>query len=129
MSVHRVRLCYSVAGAESFHGWLGTWLTNMSPWDADEVTNGVPTETTTALASDAEWYQVELAFDWAEDKAIIVDQLDGYLGSYCDWHRLGYHVCTHDEDNPSPCSWDTDSNLPRESGAVPDRVPALGGGA
>jgi len=120
MTVHRVRLIHSTAGASSYHGWLDQWLTNMAPWTDPEVTNELPT-LREQVDGDGEYYQTELAFEWSEDKATILDQLDQYAVAYCDWHRIGYHVCTHDEEEPQPCSWDEQ----RESGQVPDYIPSF----
>jgi len=124
MTAHRVRLFYSTTGASGFHDWLSVWLTNMGPWASDEVTNEVPQNTVTAGVdgTGTEYYRVELAFDWTEGKAIILDNLDGYAASYCDWHRIGYHVCTHDDADTQPCSWETT----RESGTPPQDIPTLG---
>jgi hypothetical protein len=117
--IHRIRLCYSTTGAASFNGWLETWLTNMEPWADPEVTNDVPT-TTETIDGDV-YHRGDLAFEWTEDRAIILDQLDQYLAAYCSWHRIGYHECGHDEENGGPCSWDEQ----RESGAVPGYVPSF----
>jgi hypothetical protein len=119
MSVHRVRIWHSQAGAASFHGWLDVWLTNMTPWASDEVTNTLPA-LVEPIDGDAH-YRGELAFAWTEDKAIIMDQLVGYLSAYCDWHQIAYHVCTHDEADPTPCAWD-DVN---RDGTLPDAVPTI----
>jgi hypothetical protein len=115
MSVHRVRLVYSEGGGESFNGWLETWLTNMAPWSERE--NTVPARRDAELV-DTPHYRGNLTFQWTEDKSIIMDQLWGYLTAYCDWALLGYHVCTHDEDNPQPCEWGT----VKTNGSVPGGV-------
>lgn len=120
MTAHRVRIFHSTAGSDSYHTWSDQWLLNMSPWSYPEVDNDLPTQTTT-IDGDLTYYHGELAFDWSEDKAIIFDQLDQYAASYCDWHRIGYHACTHDEDNPQPCSWDET----RENGTIPDDTPTF----
>lgn len=120
MTVHRIRLYHSTTGAQSYHGWLDTWLTNMQPWTDDEVTNELPTLVEKS-DGDGEWYQTELAFEWTEERAHILDNLDQYAASYCDWHRIGYHECSHDEDDPEPCSWDE----VRENGTVPDYIPGM----
>lgn len=116
MTIHRVRLFHSPTGADSYHGWLDTWLTNMEPWSDPEVTNNLPTQRS-PIGSDVTYYQTELEFEWSEDRAIILDQLDGYARSYCDWHRIGYHECAHD-DNDGSCSWDEQ----RGSGTVPSVI-------
>lgn len=119
MTAHRIRLIHSTTGASAYHDWLDTWLTNMSPWDYPEVDNDLPTLRETVDGD--EYYQTELAFDWSEDRATILDQLDQYAASYCKWHRIGYHECDHDEDDPQPCSWDEVV----EHGDVPDDIPTF----
>lgn len=119
MTIHRARLFYSTTGADSYHSWLSTWLVNMSPWESVEVTNEAPADTFTPVGGD-DCYRVEFGFEWSEDRAIILDNLDQYAASYCDWHRIGYHECTHD-DNGGACSWDEQ----RENGTVPDYIPDM----
>jgi hypothetical protein len=117
VSIHRVRLVYSEGGAASFNGWLETWLTNMQPWAERE--NGVPS--TVEPYPDSDWpahYRGDLTFDWSEDKAIIEDQLNGYLGPYCDWGIVGYHICDHDEADRDGCSWESVT----EHGIIPEGV-------
>jgi len=113
MTIHRVRLFHSTAGASGFHGWLDSWLTNMVPWANPEVENTLPTERE-PIGGGTNYYLTELAFEWSEDRAHILDNLDQYATSYCDWHRIGYHECSHDDDGV-PCSWDEQ----RENGAIP----------
>lgn len=122
MALHRVRLYYSTADAAAYHDWLSSFLTNLQPWESDEVTNSVSDAPASPIdENDEDYYRVELAFDWSEDKAHILDNLSLYADSYCDWYRLGYHVCTHDEDDPTPCEFEE----LRENGAVPDHIPSL----
>lgn len=92
----------------------------MEPWADNEVTNESPTLREHEFGG-GEWYQTELAFEWTEDKTHILDNLHLYAQSYCEWHRIGYHVCSHDEDEPEPCSWDEQ----RESGTVPEYIPDM----
>jgi len=93
----------------------------MQPWGSGEVTNEPTSLVNPADAGEPgpEYYSGELAFDWSEDKAFILDNLDGYLSSYCDWHRIRYHVCDHDATEPDSCNWDE----VRESGTIPSDVP------
>jgi len=117
MTVHRIRLYHSTAGAQSYHDWLETWLINMEPWADPEVSNDVPT-LREQMGRGGQYYQTELAFEWSEDRAIILDQLSQYAASYCDWYRIGYHECAHDDDDAEPCSWDEQ----RENGTAPDHI-------
>lgn len=122
MTTHRIRLYHSTQGAQSYHPLLDQWLTNMTPWEYPEVDNDLPAERDPIDGDAAAYYGADLAFDWqAEDKAIILDQLSQYAEAYCDWHRIGYHVCDHDAAEPTPCSWETTC----EAGTVPDHIPDL----
>lgn len=122
MTAHRIRLYHSTQGAQSYHAWLDQWLTNMSPWECPEVTNDLPAESDRIGADAATCYVGDLAFHWdAEDKAIILDQLSQYAAAYCDWHRIGYHVCDHDAAESTPCAWEST----RESGTVPEYISDL----
>jgi hypothetical protein len=84
----------------------------------DEIDNKSPT-LREQIDGGGEWYQGDLAFNWDEGKANILDNISLYADSYCDWYRLGYHECIHDEDNPQPCSWDEK----RENGTIPSDIP------
>ena len=49
----------------------------------------------------------------------LSDRLKSVQGGL--WHRLGYHVCSHDETSPAACAWDTTV----EYGTVPAFVPEV----
>jgi len=118
MTVHRVRLIHSTAGASLYHDWLSQWLLNVDAPLHDEIDNEPPT-LREQLDGNAEWYQGDLAFAWDEGKAHILDNLDQYAASYCDWHRIGYHECIgHDTDEIHHCA----SDEQRENGPVPNHV-------
>jgi hypothetical protein len=121
MTVHRVRLYHSTTGAQDYHDWLSQWLNNVDAALQSEVDNEPPT-LREQVDGDGEWYQGDLAFTWDEGKANILDNLDIYAANNCDWHRIGYHECSHDEDNPAPCGWD---EQPRENGSVPAYIPDM----
>jgi len=120
MSIHRVRLFHSTAGASGFHNWLSVWLTNMTPWEADEVTNEVPVTWNAGVGNEGtEAFHAELAFEWTQDRDIILDNLNQQMAAWCDWNRLFWHECSHDESQPQPCEW----NEKRENGTVPADIP------
>ena len=120
MTVHRFRLYHSTGGSEQYHNWLGQYTLNLNAALGDEVEKEVPT-LTQSRDNDLEWYQGDYAFAWDEGKAQIYQSMDLYAESYCNWHRIGYHECSHDEDDPTPCSWDE----VRESGTIPSAIPSL----
>lgn len=106
--------------------WMETWLTNMQPWAHEgHPANDVPTLVTPVDTGNEPYYTADWWFSWGEDRAIIFDQLidtgasatTGYLVSYADWGRVGFHECTHPGAG-GPCAWDDQ----REFGTVPDYI-------
>jgi len=118
MVVHRFRLVHSTGGSTSYHDWLGQFTLNVNAALGNEVEKDVPSLTET-LDGDS-YYQGDLAFAWSEGKAQLYDNFDTYAASYCDWHRIAYHECTHDGTG-GPCSWDE----VRENGTIPDFAPTF----
>jgi len=101
---------------------IDNWVANYTEWTADPVTHTLR-ETTTGIDGSGTTY---LRGDWrfvdqGEVPTDILADLSGRLQTFQGglWHRLGYHVCTHDEDRSTPCSWDEK----HEWGAVPSDIP------
>jgi len=123
MTVHMVRVL-----AESPRGGAATaidnWVQNYSEWTADPVAHElreVNTELdgggTTHLRGDWRFEdQGEAPTDILSDLSDRLQSLEGGL-----WHRLGYHVCDHDEDDRGGCEWDETV----EVGSVPADVPGF----
>lgn len=119
------RVYFDADPSDTLFSWLESWLTSMSPWASeDHPENELPTITEPDDPSLDPYYQADWWFSWDEDKAIIYDQLiaptetTGYLVSYTNWCRVGYHDCSHPSDEPSACSW----NEQREAGPVPAHI-------
>lgn len=51
----------------------------------------------------------------------LLDTFENILRGPAKWYRIRYHLCSHDEEDPSPCSWD-DSKT-RLGGPVPPELP------
>jgi hypothetical protein len=124
MTVNRITLYYSVVGSETFHSWLTDWDSDRDSDTGDELTNEIPDAPVTPRdESNAEYYTVALSYDFAEPPAEVLKEPYHALVDYCDWSRIGYHECQHDENNPKPCAFIDDHVI--EDGTVPDHVPAL----
>lgn len=122
MTVHRVRLYHSTTGASSYHDWLSQWLNNVDAALQSEVDNEPPILREQTGSERDDYYMGDLAFHWNEGKAHILDNLDLYAASFCDWHRILYESCTHDEgDERESCSRDEK----RENGTIPDYIEDL----
>lgn len=118
------RLHFDENADQALFDWMDTWLTNFEPWEDDaHGPNELPTLREPIEEGREPYYSATWWFSWAEDKAHIYDDLIdatesmGYLVSYADWCRVGYHDCTH-PGGGGPCSWDEQ----REHGTVPDHI-------
>jgi hypothetical protein len=124
MSVHRIHLFYSAAGSTAFHNWLADWDDARDGDTGDELTNEIPDAPVTPRDdSNAEYYSATLSYDFGEPPTEVLREPYHALTDHCDWGRLGYHECDHDESDPEPCAFTSDHVL--EDGAVPDHVPTF----
>jgi hypothetical protein len=89
---------------------------------ADAVSNNIPDATKSSQNSDLEYYSVSMTFASHEDPLVVLEDPYGKLVELCDWSRVGYHACQHDETDPGNCEWD---KIPDDNGTVPDPVPAF----
>jgi hypothetical protein len=117
MTVHRIILAHSTVGAQGFHAWLDQWLLNVDAALQSEVDNDPPI-LRQQTDGNAKWHQGELAFAWDEGKTNILDNIEIYCDSHCDWYRLGYHACSHDRAESETCSYQE----VRQSGPIPKHV-------
>jgi hypothetical protein len=121
MSVHRMRLCYSTSGAESFRTWFTNWQLNTHTETDDGVTNEIP---------DSPWnpspaigdphYRVDLSFPESKNAAKLIQEISDALAGYCEWSRLAYHQCPHEKVSPNECVWKTQEDP--GTGTVPGYV-------
>jgi len=115
MVVHRFRLYHSVAGADSFRNWIGQFTQNINA----ALTGEVDKEPTTLRETiDGEqYYATDYAFEFSKGKAHFWENAKVYARDRCEWYRMGYHECTHDDTDVSGsnCSWQDQA----ENGTVP----------
>lgn len=124
MTVHMVRLYVEPPNGNAQQA-VSNWVANYSQWEGDPVEHGL-TETTTEPYGDGG--TAYLAGDWRflderEDPTAVLadlhDRLESFQGGL--WHRAGYHVCEHDEGEPSACGWEQTV----EGGTVPADIPTF----
>jgi hypothetical protein len=121
---HWIRLYHSTTGSDSFYSWLADWDAARDSDTADEVTNEIPDAPVTPREdSNAEYYTATLSYDFSEPPTEVLKEPYHALTEHCDWCRVGYHECDHDEDDPEPCAFTDDHVL--EHGTIPDHVPTL----
>lgn len=123
MSVHMVRAFVEKPAGE-LSAAVDDWAANFEPWDGDRVSHGLTERNTELNGSGIDYICGEWRFrrNGEVPSGIlnsISTELDGFDGGL--WHRIGYHVCDHDEDFATPCAWDEVI----ESGSIPSGVPTI----
>jgi hypothetical protein len=119
MAVHMVRVFAEPPKGEA-ESAVDNWVSNYAEWDGDPIDHTL-TETTVGIDG-TQHVRGDWRFeDQGEDATNILRDLSERLQSFQGglWHRLGYHVCSHDEDNGGPCSW----GEMVEWGSVPSDIP------
>lgn len=66
-----------------------------------------------------EYCAADYRFEWeAESGPNLMRTFEAVLQKHCDWLRIRYHVCDHDEDDRGGCEWDDVI----EYGPIPDEI-------
>jgi hypothetical protein len=122
MTVHRIRLYYNAADAQTFHEWLTQWQSDKPTDTADNVVNDIPESPVSAqLDIDAAYYKVSLTYEFSMSAVTVFREPYEALVKHCEWSVAAYHQCTHDEIDPVDCNWD---RVERDQ-PVPAYVPSL----
>ena len=103
---------------------VDNWVQNHTEWTADSVEHSLVETTTGVNGSGTTYVRGDYRFVQEGPATTLLDRLEDRLRSFQGglWYRVGYHVCTHDEDTPQPCDWETT----RENGMIPDDIPEFG---
>jgi len=121
MTVHMVRVFFEPPKGNAETA-IDNWVSNYNEWTSDPVEHRLVETNAKVDGSGTTYIRGDWRFvDQGEDPTTILTDLSDRLSSLQGglWHRLGYHVCEHDEDNASPCSWDQI----HEDGTIPSDIP------
>jgi hypothetical protein len=122
--IHKIKLYYSTSDADAFHDWLTDWNATKDGNTNDEIDNNIPANTTTPEDSNIEYYRVELTYQSSHDPTVLLQEPYQKLTELCEWARVGYHKCDHDNLKKShDCSFD-DADID-EHGDIPDAISSL----
>lgn len=120
MSVHMVRVLCEPPKTEAKTA-VSNWVSNYAEWTNDPVTHSLSVMNTAMDGTGTEYVQGDWRFHQdGETPTGILTDLSGRLQSINGslWHRLGYHVCTHDEVTHIECRWGETLDY----GSVPEGV-------
>lgn len=125
MSVHMIRIHCGPQSSwpqSDCNAAVEDWMSKQSEWTPDPVDHSMQSavngETGTA------WWTGDYRLTFESDpKDNLLQKLEDKLVNKCDWYRLGYHECTHDESPPSPCSWDEEREWTDKNVTIPSEIP------
>jgi len=122
MTVHMVRIFFDLPKGNADNA-VDNWVQNHNEWENDPVSHSLTEKNTEIDGSGVDYVSGDYRFIQEETVTKLLDDLGDRLSSVQGglWYRIGYHACDHDEDQPTPCSWDET----REGGTVPDAIPTI----
>lgn len=103
MSIHCIR--FRTAVNATLRQWVTVWLTNYQPWaEGDNQPPADVTVTDPQTGDETTIMEADWRFDWDNNsKAVLLGNLVAYSRSYTGFGVIGYHVCEHDAEPPTPC--------------------------
>jgi len=120
MTIHmlRIRLQPPRGNAENA---VDNWVQNHTEWTDDPVEHTLRETTADPEGDGTTYLSGDYRFIQHESPDDLLNELESRLSSFQGglWYRLGYHECSHDELDPSPCAWEQT----REGGDVPADIP------
>jgi hypothetical protein len=126
MSIDKIRLFYSVTGADQFHQWLQQWHESVATETTDLIINDIPDAPILRPgADDAEYYTVSLTYPSEETPTKKLEQPYQKLVEYCEWSKVGYHECSDVPDNPTKSNCHYPEDKIQRDGNIPEYIPSL----
>jgi hypothetical protein len=127
MTIHKIKLYYSITGSDEFHSSLQQWHDFIQSETTDLITNEIPDAPVSQVGSDAnsEYYTVTHSYPSTENPTEILEQSYKKLVKYCNWSKIGYHQCGDVPDNSikSDCHYPEDQIY--RNGDIPEYIPSL----
>lgn len=127
MTVHMFR-CFIGQGKMSLADLetrVNEWVANNPAWTEDSVAHEL-TERNTAIDGTGETYHgIDVRFLQDDTKDNILQKMTDKLKDKVAWYRVGYHACTHDETDATPCAWDDTAEWTGKDVTIPAGVPTI----
>jgi len=118
MSVHSIKIVASKSiSLDDAQMYVEAWIDNHE-FRSNVGYSDLGVVNTKMDGSGTDYFQGRWRFDFQEDKASLLDEIDQTLANYVDWHKVEYHICDHD-DPSGGCDSDT---VERSNGTIPDGV-------
>lgn len=127
MSKHMIRVCIgsdtSKMTLQDANDALDTWVANHSEWIDDTSPHQLREVNTESDGSGVVYWNGICRFYLSDEKDNLLTKCEDKLVNKCDWYRLGYHNCDHDESDRRGCSWDDEREWTDKNESIPPEVP------
>lgn len=127
MTVHMFS-CYIGRGKMSvsdLESRIDDWVASNGAWADDPVEHTLSEHNTAPDGSGETYYMITVRFLQDQTKDNLLQKFTDRLKGKVDWYRVGYHNCTHDETNATPCSWDDAVEWTAKGVTIPAGVPTI----
>lgn len=128
MTVHMVRVIIGPNDKmtlQQANDELDKWVNNHSEWVEDSTEHHVRETNTDPSGSGVTYWRGSYRFEYSDAKDNLLQKCEDKLTDKCDWYRLGYHVCDHDESDRQGCSWDDEREWTAKDQSIPSDVPTF----
>jgi len=105
---------------------INDWVNSNGEWQNDSVSHTLTERNTEIDGTGTTYYGIDVRFYQSDTKANVLQKFEDKLVNKVDWFRVMYHACTHDETEPSPCSWDDEVEWTAKDVTIPAGVPNPG---
>lgn len=131
MAVHMIRVVAAANSTDTpgmtlseIRTAMDEWVANNSEWTEDPQSHDMNEDV--LLRDGTEVYEGSYRFTLDDAKDNLLQKCEDKLTDKVDWFRLGYHSCSHDEADPSPCSWEEVRDwTSKNTESVPSSVPSF----
>lgn len=104
---------------------IDDWVASNPEWTNDTVEHTLSEHNTEYGGSGATYYAVDVRFTQDDTKSNLLQKLADKIKQKVDWYRVGYHMCEHDGNTTSSCSWDDKVEWTAKDVTIPPGVPTF----
>lgn len=126
MTIHMIRVYIGpnskMSLTQAKDAWQ-KWVTNHSEWTNDNTKHSLNKSNTRPDGSGTMYWHGSCRFKLTDAKSNLIQKCEDKFVDKCDWYRLGYHKCDHDESQKGGCSWDDEREWTATNQTIPSDIP------
>lgn len=127
MAVHMFR-CFIGVGEMSIsdlEARINDWVANNHEWPDDSVPHTLAEYNTAVDGTGEAYHGVNVRFLKDDTKDNLLQKFTGKLKDKVAWYRVGYHECTHNQTDATPCEWNDKTEWSNKDVTIPGDIPTV----